>query len=269
MTEQPNTQGNTESVDAQQRRSQGVEKALKRLKLERQQLRDEARALRDRLAKLEAAKEGAASGRNADPNREPEIGDYSNSDDFWRDHRAWEMRNEQQEEQNTRTTPQPSNPQQHVRPRSPEGQRAVQVLIDAINELPDADRVWQEWARNDDLSIHEQMMIAIADTDDPAKVIEALSRNPARNNRIAAMRPEAMAAELDKLAWGDDTETAAENANGRHTQTDKRPVPIKPERPGESGSAVRNAVPDTSRMSVAEYEAYRFGKEPPRRPNEW
>lgn len=229
----------------------GVQKRFNTLTRQREEQRLRAEAAERRIAELEAA---AEKSKKEEPEaKEPKEEDFQTYEEYLDASEAYaanEKNKGKPDQQEPEQKPEDKKPEE----QKPEGltdsqQVAMAVLKDVIDRNEALPEDFEAVALAQDVPINGSMLEALAECDDPAKVMYHLGKNKELSAEIAGKTPVQQAREIAKL---DMTVTAKKPKPANVTNAPETIDPVG------GGDTQQKSVAD---MSFSEYEAYMNKKE--------
>lgn len=206
--------------------------------------KERADALEQELAELKAQKDEAP----AIPEEEPEIDDYDTVDDYLKALALWDKAQDAKEaasEEKVENEPAEREPGRN--PNFIDGfEDAKKVVTRDIDSWSDKPKDFGEVAFNEEVAISQEMVVALGDLSEPAKVLYWLGQNPDRAMDIASMTQRKAAVELAKIEATEELAPAKKASSKKVTEA---PEPINP----VDGTSVPDQ--DLTKMSFKDYKA--------------
>ena len=229
----------TESEAPAPKKKNGVQKRISKITREREESRREAEALRKELEELKGSKsEGKAEGT-----AEPKEDDYDTYDEYVDALDVYDGK--QQVAAEPKKEPVVESKKADAAPEMTQSQQdAMSVLKERVGAAESLPEDFNEVALNESVPITNEMIEALAECDDPTKVMYHLGQNAELAGEIASGSPAQQAREIAKLDFSVDVKPA------KPIQQSKAPDPIEPVR---GVDAQQKSIDD---MPFEEYEAY-------------
>lgn len=241
-----NQSGNGEKAETEKEESQdttaekpkkgGFQKRIDKVVREREQERREKEQLQKRIAELEA------KDKSKSETKEPQESDFESYDDYLNALEKFDNDSETKEEVKAETEVEDNESQ-----LTESQQTAMAVLRENIEnaEIPDD---FESVALNPELPITGDMLEALAECDDPSKLMYHLGKNKELTTEIAGKSPAQQMRAIAQL------ELTVTSKPPKPTKTTQAPDPISPV--GGSDAQQKNV----SDMSFAEYEKHMNAK---------
>ena len=227
--------GDNSTAEPKGRKSKknGVQKRIDELVTDRE-------TQRQRAEKAEAEVERLKGKDNSDKSKaeEPKESDFEKYDDYLDALGKWKK---ESGEESTEEAPTDNNADNGLTDNQKTAMAVLKERFDADRDnFEDFDKV----ALDKDLPVSKEMLEALAECDDPAKVLYHLGKNPELSKEISEKSPSQVMREITKL------DLAIEAKPSKPVKTTEAPDPIDPVGNNSEGE---KAVED---MSFAEYEAH-------------
>lgn len=232
----------TAEPDKPGKKGKGVQKRIDKLTGEREDAKRKAEALQKRVDELEGKSTPETE------TKEPVEGDYETYDDYLN---ALDTFDSQTEAQKAEVVEDKSGGEdnQNTGPELTDHQKTAMAIIgDKVGEAKKPDD-FEAIALDPELPVTGEMLEALAECEDPAKVMYHLGKNKDLAAEIATKTPAQVAREIAML------DLTVKAAPIKPTKNTKAPDPISPVR----GSDVQEK--SLGDMSYAEYEAHMNRKE--------
>ena len=250
-SEADKAKNDTPDDDGASRRKNRTQKRID--KLTKRAAEAERRA-RDAEAKL-AEKDDGKKKPDAQA-KEPNAADYEDYNEYLPDLAAF---NESQDDDGKKAEPAPKKSDEEAKPDdNPEFRDALEDVTDAFEEAAKDYDDFDDVVRSDDLQITEDMVIALAETDDPAGIAYHLGKHTDEAARIAALTPRQQLREIAKLEV-----KLADKKPAPSKKTTAAPEPVEPVR------GAGDPKKDLQDMDFKEYEKTRNEQETKRSGSFW
>lgn len=250
-TDKPNDAGEDTTADTEKgKKSNGVQKRIDKVTRQREEERRKNEALERENAELKAK----LNKPEVEESKPPVESDYDTYDQYLDALDAYENKTPEKKPEK-----QPEQQQQsdEVEGELTDSQKTALAITQERVEAAEKPEDFEKVALNPDLPITGDMLEALAECDDPAKVMYHLGQNEDLATEIAGQSP---AQQMRAIAKLDLTVTSKPP---KPTKTTKAPDPINP----VSGSDAQEKAP--ADMSFAEYEAHMNEKEQKRGKSSW
>lgn len=216
-----------------------VQKRIDQVVREREQERREKEALQRRIDELESGKQSDKS------EKEPVEDDFETYDEYLDALDAYDNKQPKAEEKKT----EPKQDEQEQASELTDSQKTAMAVIKESVDSADKPEDFEAVALNPEVPVTGEMLEALAECEDPAKVMYHLGQNKDLATDIASGSP---AQQMRAIAKLDLTVTSKPP---KPTKTTNAPDPINP----VGGSDAQEKAP--SEMTFAEYEAHMNKKE--------
>lgn len=251
-TDKSNDAGEDTTADTDKpKKSNGVQKRIDQVVREREDERRKNEALEKRIKELEEGQNKEPKGEEVKP---PVESDYDTYDQYLDALDAYENK---APEKKLEKQPEQQQQSDEVEGELTDSQKTALAITQERVEAAEKPQDFEQVALNPDLPITGDMLEALAECDDPAKVMYHLGQNEDLATEIAGQSP---AQQMRAIAKLDLTVTSKPP---KPTKTTKAPDPITP----VGGSDAQEKSP--SEMTQAEYEAWANERERKRSASSW
>lgn len=193
--------------------------------------------------KLQSQSSGDAQSEGEAPTQEPDPSEFDSYDDYLDALAAWKGSQSQNAEQ---SSDEPNEQQGGESSEDQPDQEVIEAMEDMEESFSEARKQhddFDEVMQQEDLAVTRDMVIALADADDPGAVVYWLGKHKDEAARIAGLSPIQQARELGKLETTLDKKPAKRTTNA--------PEPIQPVK----GSSAQQK--DEADMDFTEFEQAR------------
>lgn len=219
----------------------GVQKRIDKVAREREEARREKEALEQRIKELESGKQNKGGQEGSD--KEPVESDFDTYDEYLDALDAYDNRQLESQEKSGKDDKEEQS--QDHQPELTDSQKTAMAVIKEQVDSADKPDDFDEVALNPEVPVTGEMLEALAECEDPTKIMYHLGQNKDAAAEIAAGSPAQQMRAIAKL------DMTVGSKPPKPAKTTSAPDPIAPVSGG--GDAQEKSPED---MSFAEYEAY-------------